>query len=110
VVADDATLRRRLPRELEREGFGVYVAHGVSDALELAKEIPPRAVVLDLFHGSEDAWRRIKPAINGSRLIVAGKFTTASVAERMHPDAYVANGDVAEIIQALRSLNGAHPV
>lgn len=84
------------------------MAQGVSDAIELVKETPPYAVVLDLFGGSEDAWQQLKPSVNGSQLIVAGKFTPDSVAKRLQPDAYVANGNVRGVINALLALNHKH--
>ena len=104
VVADHASLRRDLPRKLEGEGFDVRVAHGVTDAVELARENPPHAVVLDLFEGSEDAWRRIKPAASNSRLIVAGRFTMGHVAERLRADVYVPGGDIPGIVDAVLGL------
>jgi ActR/RegA family two-component response regulator len=107
IVADDAALRRRLPGEIEQAGLAAYVAHGVADAIDLAQEAPPGAVVLDLVHGSEDAWRRIKPAAGGSRLIVGGKFTARSVADRLQSDCYVSNGNVSGIMEALLSLDPA---
>jgi ActR/RegA family two-component response regulator len=105
LLADDARLRRELPAQLEHAGFGVYVAHGVGDAVDLARESQPWAIVLDLFHGTEDAWRQIKPAVSGSHLIITGRFTTAVVAERLRADAYVADAEVSSVMAAVPSFN-----
>jgi len=57
LVDDDAGLRRMLSRQLERKGFEVIEAGGVSEAYELAADHAPDFAVVDLNladgHGME---------------------------------------------------------
>jgi two-component system response regulator RegA len=48
VVDDDAPLRRSLVRTLEREGFQVATAGSLKEAYDVAAEVLPDCVVLDL--------------------------------------------------------------
>ncbi|MBV8399179.1 MAG: hypothetical protein JOZ17_10620 [Acetobacteraceae bacterium] len=101
VLADAPALRLRLPDSLQKAGFRVRVGHGISEAVEIASADPPRAVVLDLLHGTEDAWRQLRRVVGDARLIVAGTFTPHAVAERLQAFAYVPNGDVEAIVASL---------
>ena len=56
VVDDDPNQRELLTRFLEREGFAVQTASDGRAGLELAREIKPRAILLDVMMPQMDGW------------------------------------------------------
>ena len=56
VVDDDGAQRDLLTRFLEREGFSVRAAVDGKSGLELARELKPRAILLDVMMPSMDGW------------------------------------------------------
>ncbi len=56
VVDDDPSQRELLTRFLEREGFAVRVAADGRAGLALAREIRPRAILLDVMMPQMDGW------------------------------------------------------
>ena len=56
VVDDDSAQRDLLTRFLEREGFSVRAAADGKSGLELARELKPRAILLDVMMPSMDGW------------------------------------------------------
>jgi len=56
VVDDDATVREIVTRYLEREGFGVAVASGGRQGLQLARELNPTAITLDISMPDLEGW------------------------------------------------------
>ena len=56
VVDDDGAQRDLLTRFLEREGFSVRAAADGKSGLELARELKPRAILLDVMMPSMDGW------------------------------------------------------
>jgi hypothetical protein len=64
VVDDDATVRELMERHLTREGFAVVTARGGKEGLQLAKELQPDAITLDLMMPDIDGWT-VLAAIKG---------------------------------------------
>ena len=56
VIDDDAAQRDLMSRFLEREGFAVRVATGGVEGVALAREIRPRAILLDVMMPGVDGW------------------------------------------------------
>lgn len=56
VVDDDPNQRELTTRFLEREGFAVRVAADGKTGLELAREVQPRAILLDVMMPQMDGW------------------------------------------------------
>ena len=46
-------------------------------------QIHPDIVILDLFMGVADAWQQLAPYCPGAMLVVPGRFTSRTTAERM---------------------------
>ncbi|MGI4853045.1 MAG: response regulator [Janthinobacterium lividum] len=56
VIDDDPAQRELLRRFLEREGFAVRLASDGKSGLELARELVPRAILLDVMMPQMDGW------------------------------------------------------
>jgi signal transduction histidine kinase/CheY-like chemotaxis protein/HAMP domain-containing protein len=56
VIDDDATVRDLMRRYLSREGFDVVTAAGGREGLELARELHPSVITLDIFMPDMDGW------------------------------------------------------
>jgi PAS domain S-box-containing protein len=56
VVDDDANQRELITRFLERKGFAVRTAIDGKSGLELARELRPRAILLDVLMPQMDGW------------------------------------------------------
>lgn len=56
VIDDDATVRDLMRRFLSREGFDVITASGGKEGLELARELRPSVITLDVFMPDMDGW------------------------------------------------------
>jgi adenylate cyclase len=56
VIDDDATVRDLMRRYLSREGFDVVTATGGREGLDLAYELHPSVITLDVFMPDMDGW------------------------------------------------------
>lgn len=56
VIDDDATVRDLMRRYLSREGFDVVTAGSGAEGLELAREMRPSVITLDIFMPDMDGW------------------------------------------------------
>ena len=56
VIDDDASVRDLMQRYLQREGFSVVTASSGPQGLQLAKEVQPLAITLDVFMPGMDGW------------------------------------------------------
>jgi two-component system, NtrC family, sensor kinase len=56
VIDDDATVRDLMERFLDKEGFRVVTAAGGQEGLQLAKELRPDAITLDVMMPAMDGW------------------------------------------------------
>ena len=56
VIDDDPAQRDLLKRFLEREGFGVRLAPDGRTGLQMARELLPRAILLDVMMPQMDGW------------------------------------------------------
>lgn len=56
VIDDDSAQRDLLKRFLEREGFAVRLATDGRSGLEMARELLPRAILLDVMMPQMDGW------------------------------------------------------
>lgn len=63
VIDDDATFNAVLVRALTRRGYEAKSATDASSALDLARQAPPAAVVLDLNLGSSSGLQLIRPLL-----------------------------------------------
>ncbi len=68
VVDDDQTVREVMARYLEREGFLVRTAAGGREGLELAHQLRPAAITLDVNMPDLDGWT-VLAAIKGDPLL-----------------------------------------
>jgi signal transduction histidine kinase/DNA-binding response OmpR family regulator len=64
VVDDEPTVREVTERFLEREGFSVVTADGGAQGLQLARELHPAAMTLDVMMPDIDGWT-VLAAIKG---------------------------------------------
>ena len=56
VVDDDPDVRQLLQRHLSSEGFRVFTAAGGEEGLQLARQMRPRAITLDVMMPGMDGW------------------------------------------------------
>jgi CheY-like chemotaxis protein len=56
VIDDDPTVRDLMRRYLSREGFDVVTAAGGREGLEIARELHPSVITLDVFMPDLDGW------------------------------------------------------
>jgi signal transduction histidine kinase/CheY-like chemotaxis protein/HAMP domain-containing protein len=56
VIDDDATVRDLMRRALSREGFDVVTAADGEEGLELARELRPSVITLDILMNEMDGW------------------------------------------------------
>jgi signal transduction histidine kinase/CheY-like chemotaxis protein len=56
IIDDDATARELLGRSLSREGYRVVTASGGSEGLQMARELHPDAITLDVLMPQTDGW------------------------------------------------------
>jgi DNA-binding NtrC family response regulator len=96
LVDDDAAFRHVLARELSRTGYEVTTAESGAEAIELAKRLAPRIVLLDLrlpgLSGVEvlEQVRAISPASDVIMLTGHGSIDTAIESMRRGAFDYVA--------------------
>jgi CheY-like chemotaxis protein len=64
VIDDDQIVCEVMARYLEREGFVVRIATGGREGLELARELHPAAITLDIYMPDLDGWT-VLAAIKG---------------------------------------------
>jgi len=111
VVDDDAPLRERLARALRQRGFEVTTAADVPEALELARQFLPEAVVLDLKMSAAggpsglDALRELRTVVPLARSLILtgyGSIATALEAVRLGAWDYLTKpADADQILTAL---------
>ncbi len=86
IVDDDATLRDRLSRAMEKKGFLVTQAEGVETGIREAKNTPPAFAVIDLRLGDGNGLqvvKEIRKIKNDSRIVMLtgyGNIPTAVAA------------------------------
>jgi signal transduction histidine kinase/DNA-binding response OmpR family regulator len=68
VVDDDLTVHELLTRQLTREGFKVICVESGSVALELAREIKPSIITLDVMMPGIDGWTILSKLKNDDEL------------------------------------------
>ena len=56
VIDDDPTIHNLLRRFLDKKGFEVKVASSGTEGIQLAKEIQPQAITLDVMMSGMDGW------------------------------------------------------
>ncbi|MGB9377033.1 MAG: response regulator [Mycobacteriales bacterium] len=116
VVDDDMVIRQLIGINLELEGFEVHLAADGEEALNLAVELKPDVVVLDVMmprlDGLEVARRlRSDPRTSGMRLILVSARAQAADLQRgedMGADAYVTKpfepDDLVGVVRRLAAL------
>ena len=56
IIDDDPTIRDLLRRFLSKEGFGVASAASGAQGLELARQLKPAVITLDVMMPGMDGW------------------------------------------------------
>lgn len=56
VIDDDSMVRELLERMLNKEGFNVALANNGAEGLELARQLKPDVITLDVMMGGMDGW------------------------------------------------------
>ncbi|HEY9645258.1 MAG TPA: response regulator, partial [Chroococcidiopsis sp.] len=56
VIDDDPTVHDLLQRSLSKQGFHIYSAYNAAEGLNLAREIHPDAITLDVMMPGTDGW------------------------------------------------------
>lgn len=117
VVDDDAPLRERLARALRQRGYEVATAADVPEALELARQFLPEAVVLDLKMSAAggptglDALRELRSIAPEARSLILtgyGSIATALEAVRLGAWDYLTKpADADQILAALARTPGS---
>jgi two-component system KDP operon response regulator KdpE len=82
IVEDEPAFARLISLSLNREGFDAHVVHSGEDALDLAAEIHPDAVVLDLGLPGADGLTVLRDLREWSDIpviVVTGAHTTESI-------------------------------
>ena len=80
VVDDDPTVRDLMRQFLEREGFAVVTAAGGREGLQLAREIQPAAITLDVMMPDLDGWT-VLAAIKGDPELAGIPVVLASIVD-----------------------------
>ena len=117
LVDDDAPLRRSMARALERRGFEVLAAEGLSDARDFAREHRPEFAVLDMRLGEGSGLdlvatlREIRPEIRIVIVTGYGNIATAVAAIKAGAVDYLAKPvDADDVVNALlKSGKGLPP-
>jgi PAS domain S-box-containing protein len=68
VIDDDITQCELMQRFLQNEGFDVVIAHGGEEGLEIARQIHPRAITLDVMMPDMDGWTVLSQLKNDAQL------------------------------------------
>ncbi|MFN6960616.1 MAG: response regulator transcription factor [Rhodocyclaceae bacterium] len=83
VIDDDITFNAVLVRALTRRGYAVQSATDAESALDLARQAPPAAVVLDLNLGSCSGLQLIRPLLEiapDCRIVVLTGYASIATA------------------------------
>lgn len=114
LVEDNPDTVEFLSRRLRDEGYDVLIARNGPDALQLAKQERPAAIILDInlpqLDGDEVARRlRAWPATAGTPIIFMTAEAEARVADLLHPDHTICLEKAIKsrtLVEALRLLLG----
>ncbi|MDX1921779.1 MAG: ActR/PrrA/RegA family redox response regulator transcription factor [Alphaproteobacteria bacterium] len=105
IVDDDAPLRNRLARAMERKGFAVMTAESVKDAISSAEKTPPDYAVVDLRltdgYGLMvvEALRKFNPATRIVILTSYGNIASAVTSMKLGAVDYLAKPSDADAIE-----------
>lgn len=105
IVDDDAPLRNRLARAMERKGFAVITAESVKDAISAAEKTPPNYAVVDLRltdgYGLVvvEALRKLNPAMRIVILTAYGNIASAVTSMKLGAVDYLAKPSDADVIE-----------
>jgi two-component system, response regulator RegA len=106
IVDDDEVFRQRLARAMERRGFAVIIADGVSTGSNAAREAPPDFAVVDLRLGDGSGLavvQVIREVAPDARIIVLtgyGNIATAVAAMKAGAVDYLPKPADADAIEA----------
>jgi CheY-like chemotaxis protein len=94
VVDDDASQRELLTRFLEREGFAVRTAADGRAGLDMARELKPRAILLDVMMPQMDGWSvltalKADPSVSAIPVIMASFVNEPALASALGATDYV---------------------
>ncbi len=105
IVDDDAPLRNRLARAMERKGFTVVSAESVKDAVSAAKKTPPDFAVVDLRltdgYGLVvvEELRKLNPGMRIVILTAYGNIASAVKSMKLGAVDYLAKPTDADVIE-----------
>jgi DNA-binding response OmpR family regulator len=111
VVEDDHVIRSAVADALEDEGYAVETAANGAIALEIVRDAPPDAIVLDLMMPVMDGWQFLA-ACRGDRLcdgvpvvVTSAHGRLAEVAPDLHVEACLAKPfDLDVLLGAIQRL------
>ncbi|XYD10175.1 response regulator [Methylobacterium sp. NMS12] len=115
VVDDDAATRDLLARFLEREGFAVTVAEDGRRGLDLARNLHPRAVLLDVTMPQMDGWAvlraiRADPEIGATPIVMVTVLDEQNLAFSLGATDYLQKpidwGSLRQIVDRFRLASG----
>jgi PAS domain S-box-containing protein len=113
VIDDDPVVRDMLHRFLSREGFGVRTASGGVEGLQLARELQPAAITLDVLMPGMDGWAvlaaiKADPEIADIPVIMLTIVDDKNMGYALGATEYLTKPvDRAELIAVLRRHEGA---
>jgi CheY-like chemotaxis protein len=95
VVEDDEDIRDFVALLLETEGYAVRTARNGAEALEVARDTPPRLILLDMRMPVMDGWAfarayRGRPGPHAPILVMTAARDAAERAQEIQADGYVA--------------------
>jgi GAF domain-containing protein/DNA-binding response OmpR family regulator len=113
VVDDDATVRELVSRHLERAGFSVATAKGGREALQLARELQPAAMTLDIMMPDLDGWT-VLAAVKGDPALASIPVVLMTIVEEKNrgyalgaADYLVKPVDRSKLVETLRNICGS---
>lgn len=113
IVDDDVPLRTRLARAMERKGFQVQMAGGVTEAIELARKNPPAYALVDLrltdgygLSVVEDL-HKLRPAMRIVIMTAYGNIASAVKGVKLGAADYLSKPVDADAVEAALMVSGA---
>jgi DNA-binding response OmpR family regulator/two-component sensor histidine kinase len=111
VVEDDEKASRLLKYYLEPEGYNVFIASNGNDAIQMAKEIHPKVITLDILLPDKDGWEILKelktnPETENIPVIIVSMLDNKDLGYSLDADDYfVKPVDKNKLLQKIKELS-----